>query len=97
MKKLIRDNYETIINPKELSIASNPERRGYLLAKLKEELSELEKSNYSDPDEFGDVIEVLYALGGLSGVTMDTISVKRLKKKNTLGAFNKGLILTKAE
>jgi predicted house-cleaning noncanonical NTP pyrophosphatase (MazG superfamily) len=92
--KMIRDNYDTIIETDRLRIVDNPsERFIYHTQKVKEELSELADTAYNDVEEFADVIEALYALAEFQGVSKDQIEIARLKKLDEKGGFKKCLVL----
>ena len=94
--KLIRDDLDIEIDHSRLGFA-NPEQYKFLLIqKLEEEIQELKDSNFEDPNEYGDVIEVIYALaeefvkGGVP-----TIEDARILKLLNLGGFKNGLVLLK--
>lgn len=94
MRKLIRDNYDSIIESERLTKAKSSSEMFILLTeKIREELGELAETAYNDVDEYGDVIEVLYAMANFQGITKDQIEIARLKKLDKRGAFNKCLIL----
>lgn len=97
MKKLIRDNYATIIEQERLSTAGKAQRLQYLKDKVNEELKELAESNYLDPLEYGDVIETIYAIGNLHNITNETIDVVRKAKKERFGGFEDFLLLELSE
>jgi len=94
MRKLIRDKYDSIIESERLEISKNPQETFILLReKITEELTELAETAFNDVDEFGDVIEVLYAMADLQGISKDEIEIARLKKLDERGGFKKCLIL----
>ncbi len=94
MPKLIRDKLENVIDSERLTTAQSSSEMFILLrAKISEELAELAETAFNDVDEYGDVIEVLYAMANFQGITKDQIEIARLKKLDERGAFNKCLIL----
>lgn len=96
MRKLIRDKYDEIIESDRLSIIDDPIEKFFLYSdKIREELLELRETAYNDVDEFGDVIEALYAMAEFQGISQDDIEIARLKKIEQRGAFKKCLVLTK--
>ena len=92
--KLIRDKYINIINSSELSkCKDNVERLSRLDEKLDEESLELRDSNFEDVNEFADVLEVIYAIAEIKGISPEDIESARIKKLNDKGGFNSGLLL----
>lgn len=92
--KLIRDKYVNIIPPEELLIGcSGGIYDMYLEKKLSEELDELKAADFSDAEEFADVIEVLYALAERNGISKKRIEIIREDKLERLGGFEHGIIL----
>lgn len=92
--KLIRDKYADIIASEHLdNIEGDTEKNVFLVNKLEEELSELSESHYKDVYEYADVIEVLYALAELNGISKEELETARKKKLDEKGGFNDGLIL----
>lgn len=92
--KLIRDHYLDVIERDRLFFEKDRDsQKKLLLEKLKEELLELEESNYEDKFEFADVLEVLFSIAEFKGLDRKTIlsacSVKRFEK----GSFNRFLVL----
>jgi predicted house-cleaning noncanonical NTP pyrophosphatase (MazG superfamily) len=66
MKKLIRDNYQTIINPKKLKKANSQELREFVLNKIVEESNEVLENlnNQENPlEELADLLEILEFFG----------------------------------
>ena len=92
--KIIRDKYIDIIPKEQLSIVgSDIERNGLIIERLDEELLELKESKFKDQYEYADVLEVLYTLGEINGISREQMEEVRLKKKEKLGGFSNGLIL----
>ena len=91
--KIIRDKYKDIIDPSKLMSVSGETKTQMLVEKIKEELDELAETDYSDITEFGDVVEVLFAIAGLSGITSDEILKGMKRKSEKYGKFNDGLVL----
>ena len=95
MRKLIRDKLDKVIPDNELEFVSGTQYDEMLRDKLQEELAELIDTQYTDVDEFADVIEVLYALAELNNITKHEIQSKRIEKLYERGGFRKGLVLNR--
>ncbi len=94
MYKLVRDGYKNIIEEDKLSIANQTVEQFYLLnEKIKEELGELRETVYNDVNEYGDLIEALYAMAKFQGIQPADIETARLKKRKELGGFDNFLKL----
>jgi len=94
MRKLIRDKYDSIIESERLTKTQNPTETFILLReKINEELGELAETAFNDVNEYADVIEVLYAMADLQGLSKDEIEIARLKKLDEKGGFKKCLVL----
>ena len=94
MMKLIRDKYESIIESERLTKTKNQSETFILLReKINEELGELAETAFNDVYEYADVIEVLYAMADLQGLSKDEIEIARLKKLDEKGGFKKCLVL----
>ena len=92
--KLIRDKYESIIESERLTKTKNQSETFILLReKINEELGELAETAFNDVYEYADVIEVLYAMADLQGLSKDEIEIARLKKLDEKGGFKKCLVL----
>ncbi len=93
--KLVRDRIPEIIRSKGktpiIHIASDEEYEKKLRAKLQEEVDEF----LQDPDkeELADILEVIYALCDLYGVSRDKLEEFRAKKARERGGFKKKVIL----
>lgn len=91
--KLVRDGYEGLIQKKYLDYTTSDKQKEYLLfSKLHEEIRELADTEFKDPDEYGDILEVLRALAELNGVDWSDVRVAKATKAAKLGRFKKGLI-----
>jgi predicted house-cleaning noncanonical NTP pyrophosphatase (MazG superfamily) len=96
MRKLIRDRYDEILPDNELELVKDDnERYDLLVAKLDEEIKELEYTRFNDVEEFGDVIEVLYALAEFQDIDRNQIMSAMVAKRMNKGIFKKGLILNR--
>ena len=94
MRKLIRDKLDKVIPADRLDKCKDiDEYFRYLLAKLDEELIELEMSEYKDIGEYVDVIEVLFAIAKFNGIREDAIMNERIVKFEQRGGFDKQLLL----
>ena len=93
--KLIRDKIPEIIESKKESakihIAGDREYSEKLAEKLQEEVSEFSASK--DSEELLDVLEVVYAIAKLNGIDEKTLNLKRKKKAEEKGKFDKRIIL----
>ena len=93
MQKLIRDKYVDIIEAERLSNCDEEALPTLLIEKLSEELTELDESEWQDVNEYGDVLEVLYAIAKFNGVSIEDINHARIVKAEKYGKFNEGLLL----
>lgn len=92
-EKLIRDLLDRRIPPDEVRIETDPAKVEEMLrTKLGEEIAELKATDYKDPQEFADVIEVLHALARRAGLSPEQIEEVRIKKAAEKGGFERGLV-----
>lgn len=63
----------------------------FLVVKLKEETNEYAKSE--EVEELADILEIIYALAELSGVSRSELEVLRKKKARGRGGFEKRIYL----
>lgn len=96
MSKLIRDKIpEIVLSKGECSfpthIAGDTEYAQALHDKLQEEVSELLAAP-TDIGEFADVLEVLYSMGKLSGITPEAMEAARIEKREKRGGFEDKII-----
>jgi predicted house-cleaning noncanonical NTP pyrophosphatase (MazG superfamily) len=93
--KAIRDKIPEIIkqtgNQCDVKTLSNEE----FLEKLEEKLSEevAEYQNDKNPEELADVLEVIYRIVELKGISKEELDEIRTKKKEERGSFSKNLFL----
>lgn len=93
-EKLIRDKYETIINSANTYKEKDAVKQFVLLNnKVSEELNELRDTAFNDINEFADVIETLYSMAKLQGISIEDIETARLKKLEEKGSFDNFLVL----
>lgn len=90
--KLVRDLLSDRIPAVQLSRCDPEDLNKLLVAKLDEEIQELGETGFSDPAEFGDVIEVLLALAAQAGVSPADIEAARISKLDERGGFALGLV-----
>lgn len=95
MKKLIRDHYIDVIDRQYLHKATNDEAMYYLYMKLHEEIAELASSDFKDPEEYADVLEVVDAIALHNNIHFMDIAVAKENKLLNKGGFKSNLILTK--
>lgn len=91
--KLVRDNI-TARGPQEIVRRCNTPAglMGLLCAKLHEEAAEV-ADDPTNPEEYGDLYEVLLRMAKLNGVSWKTIEKVRLEKAAEKGAFDNGMVL----
>ena len=97
IKKLVRDNIPAIIEAGgKIPIYECVEDRGeyvqLLKCKLQEEIAEFLKSN--EVVELCDVVEVVYALIKVQGMSLEEFERLRLEKASINGAFEKRIFLS---
>ncbi|MCK5537869.1 MAG: hypothetical protein KAI79_13670 [Bacteroidales bacterium] len=92
--KIIRDKYTDIIDSKKLFISTDEkQRKMFLVKKVKEEMQEIVDSKFKDPEEYGDLIEVLYAIADINNISPGEIDHARKKKLQEFGGFKNGVYL----
>ena len=95
--KLIRDKIPEIIaaDGKEykVEVMDDDKYKKYLDKKLKEEVEEYLESG--EVEELADVMEVLYAIMQVKGVSVDEVERIRKEKADKRGSFEKKLRLLK--
>ncbi len=93
--KLVRDKIPEIIEASgkkaEIRIAGDAEYKDLLGKKLFEEVDEFLESN--DPEELADIIEVVRALGKISGMNLEELLRLTEEKEKKRGGFDKRLVL----
>ncbi len=95
-EKLIRDKLVDVIPAAEVRFERSPDVvLGFTVAKLHEELSELQHAHFGDVQEFADVLEVLLRIAAVNGMTFADIEDARLKKLEAKGGFDNGVIWRK--
>jgi predicted house-cleaning noncanonical NTP pyrophosphatase (MazG superfamily) len=97
--KLIRDDIPEIIRENgEEAICEEvegAEYKAYLEEKLREETEEYFEDQ--DVDELADVLEVVYALSRVEGVTKDKLEETRKQKRKDRGGFEEGIVLKQVQ
>jgi predicted house-cleaning noncanonical NTP pyrophosphatase (MazG superfamily) len=95
--KVIRDNIPEIIEKSgmkyEIKELNNDQYLEGLKEKLEEELKEFKEEE--DIEELADILEVIYAIARLKGVSREQLEEIRKKKEETNGGFNQNLYLIK--
>jgi len=95
--KVVRDNIPQIIEKSgmkyEMKELDNNQFLEGLKEKLTEELEEFKEEE--DIQELADILEVVYAIARLKGVSKEQLEEIRKHKKETNGGFNKNLYLIK--
>ena len=103
--KLIRDNVPQFIRDDGLTpiirVAAPGEMRDLLLAKLREETSEVDQALTAPHEQSGtaavveelaDVMEVLYSIAATLGVDPDQVDQARIAKLNNNGGFSRRIV-----
>jgi len=97
--KLVRDRIPEIIKENGdvaiTHIADDKEYKESLIKKLKEEIDEFLKD--PNKEEIADILEVLYAVCDLQGVSKEEAESIRRKKAEKRGGFKKRIILDRTE
>lgn len=92
--KLIRDKYVEVIPAEQLTTIVSKEQHVNLLGlKIYEELQELQEVSWGKAEEYADLMQVLYDLASLHGITEKDINEFRQQKLKEKGAFLNGVIL----
>ena len=93
--KLVRDRYQDIITPEDwIRLGSGSKRHlRELKRKLLEEIDELKASDYRDPEEYGDIIEVLKCLAFFHNVDWSDVEDACYRKMIRKGKFIEGIFL----
>jgi predicted house-cleaning noncanonical NTP pyrophosphatase (MazG superfamily) len=93
--KAIRDKIPEIIQKDGHSCSvktlSNEEFLEHLEKKLSEEVAEYQ--NDKNPEELADILEVIYRIAQLKGVSKEELEKIRIKKSEERGRFDKNLFL----
>jgi predicted house-cleaning noncanonical NTP pyrophosphatase (MazG superfamily) len=96
--KLVRDQIPDIIRAKgtepKVRLATQAEYEAKLKEKLKEEVAEYLEAG--SPEELADIMEVVHALGALTGHEPAHLENIRAKKAAERGAFKERIILEEA-
>lgn len=95
-RKLIRDHLRKPERGDYCIMPDSAEHWVFLHAKLHEELAELALTDYQDPYEYGDAIEVLITMAKLKGVSFDDIIAAMDEKRERRGGFLGGVVLNDA-
>lgn len=97
--KLVRDLIPAIIveqykTTPHTRILADTEYAHALRAKLQEEVTEFLNANAQEaPEELADILEVMYALAKLEGITPEALEVLRAQKATKRGAFKQKIFL----
>ncbi len=95
--KLIRDKIPQIIESKgkscETSILSDKQYIIYLRKKLQEEVDEFLADD--NLEELADITEVIHALAGAKGYSVEDLERVRVKKREEKGGFEERIVLKK--
>lgn len=93
--KAIRDRIPEIIeksgNTCNIKVLSDEEFLVEIEKKLSEEVSEYQKNK--DATELADILEVIYRIAQLKGISREELEKIRIKKVQERGAFEKNLFL----
>jgi predicted house-cleaning noncanonical NTP pyrophosphatase (MazG superfamily) len=97
MEKLVRDNIPEIAENKGqvpvIRTASKDEILSFLVTKLMEETLEVIAANKNDmPTELADVLEVVYSIARILGLSAKRLEWIREMKADLCGSYNKRVI-----
>lgn len=99
LEKLVRDHIPKIIRAAgETPLtrqASYEELPAFLRAKLDEEVAEFRASD--DEAELVDILEVVYAIAGSRGISIERLEKLRLRKRMQRGGFEQRIVLILGE
>ena len=98
--KLVRDKIPEKWNPKygknpKTHIANNKEFYEKLKEKLSEEVKEFLRED--NPEELADILEIIYSIIEVKGISKQKLENYRKLKEEKSGAFKKRLILENSE
>jgi predicted house-cleaning noncanonical NTP pyrophosphatase (MazG superfamily) len=93
--KLIRDKYNEIIDESKLTKCDNDKNRINMLfyEKILEEIREFVESEYSDPNELADTLQVVLDWARFNSFSPEEIEELRRLKEEQLGGFTEFLLL----
>jgi predicted house-cleaning noncanonical NTP pyrophosphatase (MazG superfamily) len=95
--KAIRDKIPEIIETAgkkyEVTTLSDPQFLSELEKKLSEEIAEYQESK--NVEELADILEVIYRIVELKGLSINALEAVRMKKLTERGSFKKNLFLIK--
>lgn len=93
--KVIRDKIPEIIKKDGYSCnvktLSNEEFLGEIEKKLSEEVTEYQ--NDKNPEELADILEIIYRIAKLRGISKEELENIRIKKSQERGGFEENLFL----
>ena len=93
--KAIRDKIPEIIQKDGYSCSVKPLPDEQFLEHLEKKISEevAEYQNDKNPEELADILEVIYRIAQLKGVSKEKLEKIRIKKSEERGGFDKNLFL----
>ena len=93
--KAVRDNIPDIIKKSGKSCNVKKLSDDKFLLELEKKLSEevTEYQNDKNPEELADILEVIYRIAKLRGISKEELDNIRIKKAEERGAFEKNLYL----
>ena len=93
--KAIRDKIPEIIKKDGYSCNVKKLSDEEFLVEIEKKLSEeiAEYQNDKKPEELADILEVIYRIAGLKGLSKDELEKIRIKKVEERGSFDKNLFL----
>jgi predicted house-cleaning noncanonical NTP pyrophosphatase (MazG superfamily) len=94
-QKLVRDKIPEIMTREGLKptvkTLTEAEYQEALIKKLDEEVAEFKQTR--SPEELADILEVLYSLASIQGVTESTLHEMKEAKRDKKGSFEKRVLL----
>lgn len=94
-KKLIRNKVPSVMNmdPTEFEVSKDLNELNQLFElKILEELAEIQRSEFKDIDEFGDLVRVVLDFANINGHDRAEVMIDMINKSDRLGIYD-GTIL----
>ncbi len=93
--KAIRDKIPEIIQKDDYTCHVETLSDEQFLIEIEKKLSEevAEYQNNKNPDELADILEVIYRIAEIKGISKDELEKIRIKKVDEKGSFKKNLFL----
>lgn len=89
---MVRDRKQVHIRQDRMRLADMEEFEPLLVERLREDMSNLMRDGFRSPEAFADVLEAMYALGSLNGVSPEAIEQARQTRLEEEGGFEEGMV-----